>query len=189
MFDLKNYPIKQKNPYSHHGYKAGVLGCALSHYTVWKKFTEMKEYSDDSYILVLEDDIELCDDFNEKIKNLLYELENDKKWGMTFIGFTDYKDFGDVKISDKLIRLSDQTRINGGGAFAYLIRKSAAKKLIENSKKYKIQQAIDFWMIEQFDDIISYKCHPELIFSAIANNIKGSDSDVQNSNQKIMNLN
>jgi len=189
IFDLKDFPLKQKNPYGNHGYKAGVLGCALSHFNIWNKFRQIPSHKEDNFILILEDDIELCDDFNIKLNNLIDDLDNDPKWGLVFLGFTDYKNFNDVKVSDKLIRFSSEMRLNGGGTFAYLIRKRAAEKLVKNALKYKIQQPIDWFMIEQFDEIVTYKCEPELVFSAVANNIDGADSDVQNLNQRIINLN
>jgi hypothetical protein len=39
------------------------------------------------------------------------------------------------------------------------------------------------------DEIIMYKCVQDLVFSAVANNVDGADSDVQNLNHKIINLN
>ena len=189
LFDLKNYPNKQKNPYGNHGWKSGVLGCALSHFNIWNKYRQIPSYKENDFILILEDDIELCDDFNIKLNNLIDDLDKDEKWGICFLGFTDYKDFNDVKFSDKLIKFSSEMRLNGGGTFGYLIRKKAAEKLVQLALKYKIQQPIDWFMIEQFDEIICYKCEPELVFSAMANNIDGADSDVQNLNQRIINLN
>lgn len=190
LFNLKQLSLKkQRNQWGNHGYKAGTLGCALSHFNVWKKLVETDQQKENDFIFVVEDDIQLCDNFDIKLNELLNDLNKDEKWGMVFLGFTDYTNYGDVKISNKLIKLSDKVRNRGGGAFAYLIRKKGARKLIENAFKYKIQQAIDFWMIEQFDDVISYKCDPELVFSVVANNIDGADSDVQNLNHKIINLN
>jgi len=183
LFDLKDYPLKQKNPYGNHCWKAGTLGCALSHFNIWNKYRHIPQYKDDDFILILEDDIELCDDFNIKLNDLIDDLHKDENWSVCFLGFTDYKDFGDIKISDKLIRFSDNMRKNGGGTFGYLLRKKGAMKLVQLALKYKIQQAVDFFMIEQFDEIVCYKAQPELVFSAMANN--GGDSDVQNLNQKI----
>jgi len=189
LFDLKDYPLKQKNPYSNHGWKSGVLGCALSHFNIWNKFRQIPSHKNNNFILILEDDIELCDDFNIKLNNLIDDLDNDPKWGICFLGFTDYRNFNDIKFSDKLIRFSDETRLNGGGTFSYIIRKRAAEKLVQLALKYKIQQPIDWFLIEQMDEIVMYKAEPELVFSAVANNVDGADSDVQNLNQRIINLN
>jgi len=191
LFDLKQlFPFKkQRNPYDNHGYKAGTLGCSLSHFNIWKKLVETDKQKENDFIFVVEDDIQLCDNFDIKLNELLNDLNKDKKWDICFVGFTDYKNFGDTKISDKLIQFSGEARNRGGGTFAYLIRKKGARKLVENALKYKIQQAIDWFIIEQMDEIVCYKAEPELIYSAIANNDPNSDSDVQNLNQRIINLN
>jgi GR25 family glycosyltransferase involved in LPS biosynthesis len=186
LFDLKDYPLKQKNKWGNHCWKAGTLGCALSHFNIWNKYRQIPQYKDDDFILILEDDITLCDDFNIKLNNLIDDLDKDENWGMCFLGFTDYTNYNDKKISDKLIRFSDEARNRGGGTFGYIIRKKAAEKLVQLALKYKIQQAVDFFIIEQFDEIVCYKAEPELIYSAMANN--GGDSDVQNLNQRIINL-
>ena len=188
LFDLKDYPLKkQKNMWGNHGWKAGTLGCALSHFNIWNKYRQVPSYKENDFILILEDDITLCDNFNIKLNNLIDDLDKDEKWGMCFLGFTDYTNYNDKKISDKLIRFSDEARNRGGGTFGYIIRKKAAEKLVQLALKYKIQQAVDFFIIEQFDEIVCYKCEPESVFSAMANN--GGDSDVQNLNQRIINLN
>ena len=189
LFDLKNYPLKQKNPYGNHEYRAGVLGCALSHFNIWNKYRQIPSYKENDFILILEDDITLCDDFNIKLNNLIDDLDKDPKWGLVFLGFSDYRNFNDKKISDKLIRFSGETRLNGGGTYAYLIRKKAAEKLVQLALKYRIQQPIDWFLIEQMDEIVMYKCVKDLVFSVVANNIDRADSDVQNLNQKIINLN
>jgi GR25 family glycosyltransferase involved in LPS biosynthesis len=186
LFDLTNFPNNIKNPYHSHGFKAGIIGCGLSHFQLWEIISNHQGFKEDDFVLILEDDIELCDDFIIKFNNLLDNLVNDKEWDINYLGFTDYKDHNDIKINDKnLIKFSGVRRLNGGGTFGYIIRKKGAQRLIEIAKKNKIQQAIDWFMIEQFDKIVCYKCEPELIFSKVQNNIKGGDSDVQNMPQKI----
>ena len=185
LFDLTNFPNKIKNPYHSHGFQAGVIGCALSHYALWELIANHNNFEEDDFVLILEDDIEICDNFIMDFNNLLDELVNDKEWDITYLGFTDYKNHKDTKISEKLIKFSGIRRLNGGGTFGYIIRKKGAQKLIQIANENKIQQAIDWFMIEQFDKLTCYKCEPELIFSKVQNNIKGGDSDVQNRTQKI----
>ena len=186
LFDLTGYPNQIKNPYHSHQFRAGVLGCALSHYSIWEIIMN-SQLKDDDFILVLEDDLDFCDDFIVRFNNLLDELVEDKEWDTTFLGFTDYQDkYNDKKVSDSLIRFSGERRLNGGGTFGYLIRKRGARKYIELANKKKIQQAIDWFMIEQFDEVVSYKATPELIFSKVYNpNDKNDSSDVQNKSKQI----
>lgn len=172
-----------KNPYPHHRYLKGVLGCTMSHYTIWKMICDNKAITDNDYILVLEDDIVLSNNFNVKLNDLLEYIHFDYDWDVVFLGFTDYKNVNDTRLNDMLIKFSGDLRLNGGGTFAYLIRKKGAQKYLDFAKKYKIQQAVDWYMIELFEKMTVYKCEPELVFSAVANNIQGADSDVQNLNE------
>jgi GR25 family glycosyltransferase involved in LPS biosynthesis len=185
LFNLQGFPNGIKNPYHSHQWKAGVLGCSLSHYLIWEKLAKNQQMKQEDYILVLEDDIELCDDFILKINNLLDTLHVDNEWDVTFLGFTDYKNTNDKKINEQLIQFSGDKRIHGGGTFAYIIRRRGAIKLFKIAQQKKIQQAIDWFMIEQFDTVISYKCEPELVFSTVQNNKNNSDSDIQNRNTQI----
>lgn len=215
IFDISEYNKYNniKNPYPHHKNLKGVLGCSMSHYTIWNKIIQNNNMSDNDYVLVLEDDLDLIKDFNLKLNRLLEYLHFDDKWDVTFLGFTNYhsyekvlksvnndikkveamvppgminyfKNLKDEKINDMLIKFSGELRLNGGGTFAYIIRKKAAKKYIEFANKYKIQQPIDWYMIELFDKMTVYKCEPELVLSNIANDNKNADSDIQNLSEK-----
>ena len=185
LFDISEYNKYKniKNPYSHHKYLKGVLGCSMSHFTIWNMISKNDKITDNDYVLVLEDDIVLSKNFNVKLNKLLDYLHFDYDWDVVFLGFTDYKNFNDSKLNDMLIKFSGDLRLNGGGTFAYLVRKKGAIKYLQFAQKYKIQQAIDWFMIELFDKMTVYKCEPDLIYSSIANNIHGSDSDVQNLNE------
>ena len=181
LFDTTDYKKNIKNPYGDHGMKKGALGCALSHYLLWENLKK-SNLKDDDFILILEDDIDFCDNYIQKMNKLLVELKTDKKWDVCFVGFTDYCNYNDTKLSDSLLQLSGLPRQRGGGTFAYFIRKSGAEKLFTLANKLNIQQPVDWFMIEQFDKMNVYKCNPELIFSDVQNNNVGGDTDVQNNN-------
>ena len=173
-----------KNPYSSHQFQKGVLGCALSHYRLWT-IINSDIYEKDDIFLILEDDIDLVESFSNKLQKILNILNNDNLWHITYVGFTDDKDIeGDYQIHEGIKKFSGEKRLNGGGTFAYLIRKSGAEKLIRIADTDGIRQAIDWFMIEQFDKLNCYKCNPELItsLSTFAGN---NDSDVQNIKNKI----
>ncbi len=167
-----------KNPYPSHEFKKGVLGCALSHYKIWT-FINAHGNNDEDIFLVLEDDIEFTDNFIEKYNDIRYKLSNDNDWGIIFLGFTDDKNInGDIMKYDSIKQFSGHKRLNGGGTFAYLIKKKAANKLIEIADTDGIRQAIDWFIIEQFDKITSYICKPTIITSLAAHD-GNIDSDVQ----------
>jgi GR25 family glycosyltransferase involved in LPS biosynthesis len=50
----------------------GAIGCALSHHNLATKIIE--EMSDDQYVLILEDDVELEDDFMNKLNTYIKEI-------------------------------------------------------------------------------------------------------------------
>lgn len=60
----------------------GAIGCALSHHNLANKIIE--EMADDNYVLILEDDVVLEDDFMNKINNYLKEMP---KFDILLIGY------------------------------------------------------------------------------------------------------
>jgi GR25 family glycosyltransferase involved in LPS biosynthesis len=181
LFDLKNFKKNKKNPYPSHEWRSGVLGCSFSHFLLWESLIMNDNKKENDFMLILEDDITLTDNFIEKLHNLLDELVNDNAWDLVYLGFTDYKNTGDISISKNFIQFSGYRRFHGGGTFGYIIRKRGAKKLHKLAMERKIQQAIDWFMIEQFDRIIAYKTKEDLIFSEVNKN-----SDIQNNFNKII---
>ena len=62
------------------GYEAGKWGCAMSH----KRVHELIMESNDQKVLILEDDCEFFDDFEEKFASALEDLPN--TWDMFYLG-------------------------------------------------------------------------------------------------------
>jgi glycosyl transferase family 25 len=189
LFNISSYGKKKKikNPYGHHNFKKGILGCSLSHYLMWKHISSSDKLNDDDFILILEDDIVYSDNFIRKLNNGLEYLVTDKNWDITYLGYTDYKNTNDKKVNDMLIEFSSEKRLHGGGTFAYFIRKRGALKMLKCADKYGIQQAIDWFMIEQYDEVVCYKFEPELIFSKVATT-QNDDSDVQTNDDRLLYL-
>ena len=53
-------------------YRKGVIGCALSHYTLWHKL--LNDVENDHYV-ILEDDISIVEHFNRKLQKCI-DLDN-----------------------------------------------------------------------------------------------------------------
>lgn len=68
--DFADYPVKQQ----------GFMGCWDSHRRL---FTQVKNDNLDM-VLVLEDDIEVCENFNDKLKTVMEELPED--WDLLYLG-------------------------------------------------------------------------------------------------------
>ena len=58
------------------GSRKGVIGCALSHYYIWK---ELLQDTDNNFYVIFEDDIELCSDFQKRLNSLNQEM-NDREY-------------------------------------------------------------------------------------------------------------
>ena len=179
LFSLRDFKLRTKNPYHHHQYNRGVLGCALSHYKMWESIKNNKELNNEDYILIIEDDCYFIDNFETHLNLLLDELKY-KMWDICFIGYTDYVPLDDdKKDGNNLIKMSGSKRERGGGTFGYFITKAGAKKYYDIANDRNIQQAVDWFMIEQYDKVNAYKTINDLVFSNVAG-VQGHDSDVQN---------
>ena len=52
-------------------YRRGVMGCALSHFKLWKELTLEPTMN---YYVILEDDVDLCEQFKEKLDFAITEF-------------------------------------------------------------------------------------------------------------------
>lgn len=118
-------------------YRKGVIGCALSHYKLWQQLSNDEKYS---YYVILEDDIEFVDNFNNYLDNCVSIIRNEN---------IQYALLGGYQIEEKLTlndtisfnKISTSTRCSG--AFGYIITKEACRMLIRYLNKNGINRAID----------------------------------------------
>lgn len=161
-----------------HEWRIGVLGCALSHISLWK---ELVSGSCSTYI-ILEDDAELCDNFDTKITKIFYDLRNDNDWDLLYLGIGENcynESFGDYLICDNIMKLAKRLRKYGSGTFGYCISKKGATKLLEYIDKNGIQQPIDHFMLDRFDELNIYGVFPHIVSSKIYSS-SSDDTDIQN---------
>ena len=71
-------------------------------------------------------------------------------------------------------RFSAAQRSFGAGAFAYVIRPRTARWLLAKAYDVGIQQAVDWWLVERFGELVAYKAAPKLAASPQG---EGRDSD------------
>ncbi|KAK7240111.1 procollagen galactosyltransferase [Aureococcus anophagefferens] len=153
---------------------ARVIGCAaLSHLAAWKAVAAAAD--DHAMHLVLEDDAVFVDDFAAKWASLAPHLAADYP-GISSISAssttgtsttTPLAEYGGVK------RFSARQRSYGAGAFAYVLRPRTARWLLDAARR-GIQQAVDWWIVEKFDELVAYKASPQLAASPAGD---GRDSD------------
>lgn len=125
-FGLKStIPNYDKLPGREYFITPGAVGCLLSHLTLWNILIHQPEEE----FLIVEDDIQLCDDFFEKFAKFKLELPNN--WEMVYVGYLipGGGHGGDVThVSENVIITKPIC------THAYMIKKSALKVLIETNQ-------------------------------------------------------
>ena len=167
------------------GNRRGVIGCALTHLNLWKKL--LNDTTTDYYI-ILEDDITLCTNFNEKINELhSHFIEKD----LVFLGYhmfshkrNQVKEIYDIE-KDTTIISEYNENLYIGGTFSYTINRTGAQKMIDYVNKHGIKRAIDY-VIKINKEISIYETQPLLIFSEWNEGGKIVDTDIQTSYDSII---
>lgn len=157
------------------GNRKGVIGCALSHYLLWRKLLEDGE---NSYYIIMEDDIlETCEDLAIKLRAEEY-INKD----VVFLG---YHMFSKNREEAKIYNTKNNMTIHPlnknlfiGGTFGYSINKMGAYKLVEYINKNGIKHGIDYLM-KIVPELDSYEVRPQLVFSDWDENGKMVDTDIQ----------
>ena len=118
MNDITNRKIK------HFGITLsyGALGCALSHYLIYQECKDnIKPY------LILEDDIEIIDNFDAQLENLV-ETIGSIEYDIVYLGLHNIPSLNKThKISDMLYKPSGMTC----GTYAMIVSNNGAQKLLD----------------------------------------------------------
>jgi GR25 family glycosyltransferase involved in LPS biosynthesis len=166
------------------GSRKGVIGCALSHYQLWKELVEDKTHD---YYVIFEDDIILNGDgsqFKERLDKLKPEM---MKQDVLFLGYTIFsdkrekvKDIYDTISNDTLFKVEPLNKnLYIGGTFAYSINKSGAQKLLRYIEENGIKHGIDYVM-KIATNLNSCEIQPCLIMSEwYEDKKKQIDTDIQ----------
>jgi GR25 family glycosyltransferase involved in LPS biosynthesis len=153
------------------GNRKGVIGCALTHYKLWKELIE----SSDEYYFIMEDDFTLSSDFKSKLESTNYS-----KYDILFYG---YHMFSNVRENMKIVsqfiieRLPMSQYV--GGTFSYSINRNGAKKMLDYIEKSGIKHGIDY-LFKIIPELECYESKPQLCFSDWNEYGKQIDSDIQN---------
>lgn len=163
------------------GWRKGVIGCALSHYNLWKELIMDKKYN---YYCIFEDDIQLTNNFSpllEKCEKVLETVNID----FLLLGYHMFKHLRNtVKeiydiYKDKIIFSPFRNDLYIGGFFGYIISKSGAKKIIEYIENNGIKHGIDY-LIKIIPNFKVFECQPHIVFSNwVDSKISTVDSDIQ----------
>lgn len=150
-------------------YKCGQIGCALSHLSL---MIQLYNSENDMY-MILEDDIIILNDFDEKLKYVFDEMK-DKEFDIIYLGHhtPNYhsKYVADTKpnIYKRGIKKSLISSI--GGTYSYIITKKCVEKILTKYlMKEPITCPIDTYLQRLSNDLNIYYCEPFLTFSRCAN--------------------
>jgi GR25 family glycosyltransferase involved in LPS biosynthesis len=163
-------------------WRRGVIGCALSHYYLWKLLLEDKKYD---FYCIYEDDIELSDNYNASIKKCQKFISENENVDLLFLGYHMFKenrgkyrniyDVTDENISFKQCNLN----LYIGGTFGYIISKQGAKKMLDYISENRIKHGIDYVM-KINSKLNIYECQPLIVKSDWVDGVfSTTDSDIQ----------
>jgi len=163
------------------GSRRGVIGCALSHYNLWKRLVNDSQHE---YYVIMEDDFVLCSNFNKQLESLKSNNEFASR-EVLFLGYHMFEKNRNYDIYNLVSQAVDVKDLNKdlyiGGYFAYSMNKTGAKKLLEYIDKNGINHGIDYLNKILDNNILdSYECQPQIVFSDWNENGKKIDSDIQN---------
>ena len=151
-------------------YRKGVIGCALSHYTLWKKLE-----GDDinQFYVVLEDDITFVNDFKPKLEKVLHEFVKNSM-NFCIIGGNSLK-IPNKEISELVISKSTKKIVDG--TYGYIVSKNGAKMMLNYINQNKIKRAIDTIYAETFS-FINY-VNEYLVFTPSYQLYGNEETDIQ----------
>ena len=169
-------------------WRRGVIGCALSHYNIWKKLLD--DTSSD-YYCIFEDDISLSKNFEDSYEKTKIFLNSNNNIDILFLGYhmfkhirPKYKDIYDVEKDIIFEKYKENLYI--GGFFSYFITKSGAKKLLDYINVNGIKHGIDY-LIKIHDDLNIYETRPHIVKSDWVDTVISKvDSDIQKDFDKIV---
>lgn len=163
-------------------YRRGFVGCALSHYNIWKNLVEDKV---NEFYLIFEDDINYFDDaYVTKLNQILQKI-NTTQHDIIYLGYTMFPT--ERNSYAHLYNKSDRSaelrclnkRIYLGGFFNYIITKNGARKILKYIDVHGIKHGIDY-VAKMVPDLLMYEVQPQLAFSEwVQSNQSEIDSDIQ----------
>lgn len=170
------------------GYRRGVIGCALSHYYLWKDLVN----SDDLYYVIMEDDVKLCNNFTDKLSWLLHEFNNNSDYNLIFAGYhmlpedrNTYKDIYNIDTENVVIE-PIKTNLYIGGTHCYIISKKGAQSLLDFIEINGIKHGIDYLMVKVQKTLPVYETMPHIAFADwVTNSNSIVDSDIQYDNNAV----
>lgn len=159
-------------------YKRGVIGCALSHYYLWRRLMD----SSDDYYVILEDDVNFTEGFKDKLIELIDHIS---QYELIFAGYhmtSDNKKNNPsyFSVDSSLVIKPINTDIYIGGTHCYIISKNAASELVKYVEDNGIKHGIDYMMCKVQNNVKVYESMPFIAYADWVETINNKvDSDIQ----------
>lgn len=162
-FNRWEYPNWRKG--SMRGFPIGVVGCTLSHITLWEKLIEDEKHN---FYVIFEDDIDFVKKENlKKFYEAVSLFENKiPDINVLFLGINDpekqIKNKNIQENNDQILEISNYGSWWAPGSWGYIINKKAAKHIINFIKKHGMEkQPIDY--IYKNSKLVHHFIYPCLI--------------------------
>ena len=163
--------------------KTGIVGCALSHLSIWCDYVNNSEEIRPK--VIVEDDIVMVKDFTEKVDKIL-DLLIDTDWDIIMLGHHE-RDFAKAQYSpSNTFRIEKWSttlsiRRSLGGTGGYIISKKGANRMLNFINKYGMLNAIDTMIQRAADSLGIYYVIPHLFTTGCCVYDLSIDSDIQHS--------
>ena len=169
------------------GSRRGVVGCAMSHYTLWKQL--LKDFDNEFYV-IMEDDFELCDGFKPALRGLYDEFMNRDVMFMGYHMFEQKRATVRHIYNRALNAAADgnattveveplDTDLYIGATHCYSINKRGAQRLVNYIEINGIKHGIDYLMKIADNGLECYETRPHLAFAEWNEAGKAIDTDIQ----------
>jgi GR25 family glycosyltransferase involved in LPS biosynthesis len=149
--DRQMVKLFRKNNFA---WKKSVMGCALSHYNIWKQLVNEKSAKINNY-LILEDDVRFINTYQQDMVNSLKNLPDD--WDILYLGGVlpiNRENYPHVleKVTGNWFRIMPNPCFSGGGenipiyhhcTYSYIINRKSAQKLIDIVDEHGIYTSLD----------------------------------------------
>ena len=171
------YNLFENNDFN---YRKGVIGCALSHYIIWKQLVESKY----DFFIIYEDDITFTDNYKQKLDEVLKSVDF-MECDYLLLGYHMFKNkrelhkdtYDTIKEDTIISKLNRELYI--GSAFSYIITKTGASKILHYVNQNGIKHGIDY-VVGIVPNLNIYETQPHLCFSEWVDKLSSDvDSDIQ----------
>ncbi len=171
-------------------YRRGVIGCALSHYELWKRVAGAGDVQN---ALILEDDVLFVRDFPRLFRELTASLP--EEYDLLYVGGYPLDAAGeeafrrgdesalpppDAYVGERIRPWIGTPRPTDIGTYAYMVSRDGAGKLCACVEAHGFHRAVDYFLMDCWPQLRVYAAVPFLCWSGW-----GEGSDIQHADESL----